>query len=75
MNLRYHLNEPRRVDVAVYSITGQLRLLSQDDAQPRSYSVAWDGLSDGGTQVASGMYLVRVHQPSLVKSFKLILVR
>ena len=77
VNLRYHLNEPGRVDVAVYSITGQLvrRLLSEDNAQPGSYSVAWDGLSDGGAQVASGMYLVRVQSPSLVKSFKLSLIR
>ena len=77
VNLRYHLNEPGRVDVAVYSITGQLvrHLLSEDDVQPGSYSVAWDGLSDRGAQVASGMYLVRVKSPSLVKSFKLSLVR
>ena len=77
MNLRYHLNEPGRVEVAIYSITGQLvrRLLSQDDATPGAYSVAWDGLSDRGAQVASGTYLVRVKSPSLVKSFKLSLVR
>lgn len=54
---------------------GVRRLLSKDDAQPGSYSISWDGLSDRGDQVASGMYLVRVRQPNLVKSFKLSLIR
>ncbi len=72
VSLRYHLNEPGRVEVAIYSITGQFvrRLLSEKDAKPGFYSVTWDGISDGGAQVASGMYLVRVQSPSLVKSFK-----
>ena len=75
--VRYRLDEPGRVDVAIYSITGQLvrRLSSHEQAQPGSYLVAWDGQSDGGAQVASGMYLVRVQSPSLVKSFKLSLIQ
>ncbi len=77
VHLRYHLDEPGRVEVAVYSTTGQLirRLSSHEQAQPGSYLVVWDGQSDGGTPVASGVYFVRVKSPSLVKSFKLSLIR
>ena len=77
VSLRYRVDEPGRVQVAIYSITGQLvrRLSSQERAVPGLYSVTWDGLSDGGAHVASGVYFVRVKSPSLVKSFKLSLIR
>ena len=77
VNLRYHLKESGQVEVAIYSITGQLvrRLVSENKARPGAYSVTWDGFSDRGNQVASGMYLVRVQSPGSVKSFKLSLIR
>ena len=68
---------PGRIHVAVYSIAGQIvrRLSSEEVAVPGFYSVTWDGQSDGGAAVASGVYFMHVHSPSLVKSFKLSLVR
>ena len=77
VNLRYDLKDSGQVEVAIYSITGQLirRLVSEHKTRPGTYSVAWDGLSDRGRQVASGIYLVRVQSPGLIQSFKLSLIR
>ena len=77
VTLRYTLRKPGQVEVTIYSITGQLirRLLSENKTAPGAYSVTWDGLSDRGVQVASGMYLMRVQSPTLVQSFKVSLTR
>ena len=77
VQIRYHLKEAGAVKIAIYSITGQrIRQLSADNrAQPGEYRLTWDGRSDEGAEVASGMYIVQVRMPSLVKSFKLSLIR
>ena len=77
VQIRYHLKEAGPVKIAIYSITGQrIRQLSADNrAQPGEYRLTWDGRSDEGAEVASGMYIVQVRMPSLVKSFKLSLIR
>ena len=77
VQLRYSLEETGPVDVSVYSITGQRvrRLLSSDHVRAGSYAITWDGRSQDNRDVATGTYIVRVKTPTLIKSFKLSLIR
>ena len=77
VQVRYNLVDTGPVDVSVYSSTGQRvrRLVSSNNAERGSYAITWDGRSDRNRDVATGMYIVRVKTPSLIKSFKLSLIR
>jgi flagellar hook assembly protein FlgD len=49
------------VRLVVYGLTGQrVRLLAEERQEHGSYEITWDGLSDEGGTVASGVYLVRL---------------
>jgi M6 family metalloprotease-like protein len=65
-----------RVNVAVYSVTGQLvRTLRAASLVPGYYRVVWDGKNDYGAQVSSGVYVVRAAAGSNCASQKVILVK
>jgi hypothetical protein len=49
------------VDLAVYDVTGRLvRRLVDEVRNPGTYTQAWDGRSDGGKAVPSGVYFYRL---------------
>lgn len=50
-----------QVSLAVYDVAGRkLRTLAQGPFPAGAYSVAWDGRSDGGAAVGTGVYFVRL---------------
>ena len=54
----FKLKEKGLVHLAVYNMNGQLvRTLVQQNYQPGSYHVSWDGKDDNGTPLPSGIYL------------------
>jgi hypothetical protein len=64
------------VNVAVYSVTGQLvRTLRAESLVPGYYEIVWDGRNDHGAQVSSGVYVVRAAAGSVHASQKVILVK
>ena len=74
--IRYEIGEESPVSIVVYSIQGRrIRTLVSETRRPGRYEVVWDGRSDQGTSVASGVYLYRIQigRHSSVK--KMILVR
>ncbi len=79
--IRYALPEVAYVEVAVFSIQGQrVRTLVQGRQNAGWHTLQWDGRSEAGLKLASGVYIVRmkaipsVGQP-LVKSQKVVLVK
>jgi flagellar hook assembly protein FlgD len=69
---------PRRtqVTVDVYDVRGgRVRRLVDETLDSGAYSVAWDGMADGGRSVANGVYFVRLEADRRSASRKLVLLR
>jgi hypothetical protein len=69
--VRFTLPRAERASVRVYDVSGRLvRTLRRDTLGPGEQFVRWDGADDGGKNVGSGIYFVRVDAPSLRWSTK-----
>ena len=61
MRIQYDLPENAAVSVAVYNTAGQrVRLISAILSEDGRHFLNWEGLSDLGHQVSSGLYFVKV---------------
>ena len=61
------------VHLAVYNTAGQrLRTLIEAERKPGSYLIDWDGRDDEGRLLASGVYLVKLHLPSVAEAVRKI---
>ncbi len=59
--IRYRLPVTAKVELLVYNMLGQkIRRLVEAQQAPGSYQVQWDGRSDGGNALASGIYFYRL---------------
>jgi flagellar hook assembly protein FlgD len=49
------------VKLVIYNVLGeQVRVLANESVTPGAYRVEWDGTSDLGQKVTSGIYLYRL---------------
>ena len=72
----YTLEESGLVEVAVYGLNGRrVRTLVNDRRSPGRYSVLWDGKSEDGTPVSSGVYLCRMIFDGKETTRKLVLIK
>jgi flagellar hook assembly protein FlgD len=59
--LQYTLPANARVSLRVYDAQGRVvRTLVDQDAAAGSFRATWDGLTDGGTAAARGMFFARL---------------
>ena len=69
--ISYQLEKPGLVNLKIYNIQGQLvRTLVDCDKTSGTYSIGWDGKSDGGILVTQGIYFYRLQIPDLRKTQK-----
>jgi hypothetical protein len=72
----YSLVSTTNVDLAVYNMLGQkVKTLVNTMQQAGNQSVVWDGTDDGGSPVASGIYLYTLTTPDYTASRKMILMK
>jgi hypothetical protein len=65
-----------RLTIRIYSLRGQLvRTLVDDSRQPGTYTVQWNGKSDRGQNLPSGVYFYRMSAPGTVITRKMVLLR
>jgi len=65
-----------RVEVAVYDLSGrQVRVLHPARVRTGAIRLEWDGRTDGGRQVARGIYFIRVRVGATSFGNKVILAR
>jgi polyhydroxyalkanoate synthesis regulator phasin len=58
-SLQYAMPEAGAVQIVVYNLAGQtVRTLVNQQMPAGSYRLVWDGTSDNGREVASGVYLI-----------------
>jgi hypothetical protein len=64
------------VRIEVYNITGQLvKTLVSGSITAGVHHIAWDGLSDGGISVSSGLYFYRMASPGFVQTKKMLMLK
>jgi hypothetical protein len=65
-----------QIDLAIYDIQGRLvRRLVNNVLPEGSYRVRWDGRSDGGRSVASGIYVSMLRAAGSLQTKKMVLIR
>jgi hypothetical protein len=74
--IRYELPQAGMVVVVIYDLLGrQVRMLVEADHDAGWYTVVWDGRDEGGQQVGSGVYLVRLKAGAFTQSRKMVLLK
>ncbi len=69
-------NSPLHTTLKVYNILGQVvRTLVDEELKPGRYSVVWDGKSDNGMDVASGIYFYQLKAGRFSQTRKMVLLR
>lgn len=64
------------VELRIYDVAGRLvRTLVDAPQPPGIYTVTWDGKSDGGSSVATGVYFYRLQWNGKSESKKMVLLR
>ena len=76
--IRFELPERTDVELAIFNLTGQrVTTLAEGGRRAGTYTVRWDGRSDDGRELASGVYLYRLQADGekRVETRKLLLLR
>lgn len=74
--IAYHLPRHTRVVIDVFDIRGrQVRTLIDQSQTAGQYSVIWDGRTDTGESVSSGMYICRMRAGHFTALAKMILLK
>ncbi|MEW5702890.1 MAG: T9SS type A sorting domain-containing protein [Candidatus Zixiibacteriota bacterium] len=74
--IQYALRHDCHTTVTVFDILGRaVRTLVDTDQPAGRYAVTWDGRSDDGRALASGIYLYRIKAADFVATRKLVLLK
>ena len=74
--LSFEILEPGPIQLSIYNSSGQrVAVLSDGERAPGAHHITWDGLSDSGQPLSSGVYFARLQSEQVVTSHKLLLVR
>ncbi len=74
--IRFGLSEQGRVRLVVQNVLGQeVRRLIDGELSAGAHEVQWDGRSEAGVEVASGVYVYRLVTPEGEASRKMVLMR
>ena len=74
--IKYSVPSSENVRLVVYNMLGEeVKTLVNSEQGMGSYTVTWDGTSNMGSKVASGMYIYRLTAGKLVQSKKMILMK
>ena len=74
--IRFHLPQSQQVELAIYNLAAQrVVTLVEGHCEPGSYSVIWDGVTDAGVELASGVYFYRLMAGEWMETRKLLLLR
>jgi flagellar hook assembly protein FlgD len=74
--ISYAIDHPCVVRLEVFNSRGQLvRSITENHNQPGFYSKIWDGKSDLGVSVGSGIYLYRMSAGSFSSTKRFIMLK
>ena len=74
--IHFGLKGPSDVSLKIYDVTGRLvRVLANGHFRAGEYTRIWDGRSNSGSLVASGVYFYRIDAGTFMQTKKMILLR
>ncbi|MFQ5584123.1 MAG: FlgD immunoglobulin-like domain containing protein, partial [Calditrichia bacterium] len=74
--IKYQLPQNSDVKLVIYNVLGQkVRTLLNSKVEAGYHEVVWDGRSDVGGQVATGIYIYRFEAGDFQKTMKMILMK
>jgi hypothetical protein len=74
--LRFTLGAPARVRLVVHDVTGRrVRVIADESFAAGVHERIWDGRDDGGNELASGIYLLRLNTAAGGQAQRLVLLR
>ena len=74
--IEYQLPKDGRVTLIIYNMMGQeVRRLLDEEKRAGYYKVVWDGRSEAGIHVGTGIYLIQIKAGSFSQTRKLLLVQ
>jgi hypothetical protein len=75
-SITYDIPEATQVRLVVYDLLGQpVRVLVNDYQNARRYQLEWNGLSDVGLPLSSGIYIYRLETDAFVKTMKMMYLK
>jgi hypothetical protein len=74
--ITYQLPQPGVVSLKIYNVQGQLvRTLVNEYKPAGAHSISWNGRSDLGMEVSSGIYLYRIQAGNFTETKRMILLK
>jgi len=74
--IQYELRAPAAVSLSVFDVAGRLVKRLVDEQKTRGvHKIAWDGTSDSGARVSSGIYFYKLNTGSFVQTRKMLLLK
>jgi len=74
--ITYQLPQPGVVSLKIYNVQGQLvRTLVNEYKPAGAHSISWNGRSDLGMEVSSGIYLYRIQAGKFTETKRMILIK
>jgi hypothetical protein len=75
-NINFELMEDSQVELSVYDILGRKIAMLQNGFLPAgTHSVTWNGRSDSGEQMATGIFFYRLQSSNFDETKKMLLVK
>jgi flagellar hook assembly protein FlgD len=74
--VRYELRGPGIVSLVVYDVAGRMVKRLVDENKPGGvHTVTWDGTSESGSRVSSGIYFYKLETINYVQTRKIVLLK
>ncbi|MEW6050426.1 MAG: T9SS type A sorting domain-containing protein [Candidatus Zixiibacteriota bacterium] len=74
--INFDIPRNSKVNLSVYNVLGQLvKVLVDKDMTAGKYQADWDGTSDSGAKVASGIYFYKIEADNFVQTKKMMLLK
>lgn len=74
--IRYHVKKPGHTTLRIYSLAGRLvREFVDKPMSPGEYSMTWDGTTESGQDLASGVFFIRYANGGVEETTRLVLLR
>lgn len=74
--IRYQIKKLTPVNLTIYNLLGQkIRELINREIPAGTYEIIWDGKSDIGVPVSSGIYFYRLKAGNFIQTKKMVLIR
>mgnify|MGYP001126327682 CR=1 FL=1 len=74
--IRYQVREKGSVKISIFNVTGQLvKRLVNEQMNPGTYIVQWDGMNNNGKIVGNGIYFYTLQTKDFSMTKKMILIK